>query len=240
MYVVPRLEFQYWRDAFENKKAVIINFKGFLENLISTTILEAVREIRPNQELEWMVNPFFKQIWSLNGLGKESSFSIDTKTLEGYPVPLFYNSNNTSVYINSCLNYRNVFTYYGQERYHDQKAASQQIFRNLMVDWSHLYLPKMRNLRLPDSLGKLAASSRFSLNNPFILLIPDATGMSDHDEKSLDWNLNEIRSFAAMVRDTKYNLIILSPYHQKYYGIKAFILFTDEYEEKCAKQLKNL
>jgi len=223
MYVAPRLDFQYWKEAFENKKAVIICNNGFLENLIATTIAESLREIRPNQEIEWMVNPFYKKLWSINGLGKESAFYIDAEKLKKYPVPLFFNSNNTSVYINSCYNYRTVYTYYGKERYHDQKAVCEQVFRNLMVDWSHLYLPKMRNLRVPDSLERLAASSRFSLSDPYILLIPDVTGMSDHDEQSLDWSLNEIRSFAAMIRNTKYNLVIMSPFPQKYYGIKAFV-----------------
>ncbi len=222
IYIEPRLDFNNWHQAFENKKAIIICHKGFLENLFTTSVLEAVKSINPSQAVEWMVNPFFKRVWSLNGLGKESDHVIDEELLTKYPVPLFYNADDTTVYLNICNNYRIVYTFYGQKRYHNHKAATFQLFRNIMIDWNFSYLPKMRNLRLSESLKNEAVRSRFSFEKPYILLIPDVTGLSDHDDFCINWKINEIRSFAAMIRG-KYNLVILSPDPRKYYGIHAFV-----------------
>jgi hypothetical protein len=223
MYVVPNLDYEHWKYAFENKKSVIICHNGFLENLSATMILESLVSIRPFQKMEWMVNEFFKDIWKLNGLGKETDHIIEQNKLIKYPVPLFFNSSKDIVYLNCLNNYLDVYSLFGEKRYHDKRSAVRQIFQNSLVDWSHLYLPKMRNLICPEYLNKLASSARFNFNNPYILLIPDVTGMSDHDTFSLNWNINDIRSFAAMVRNTNYNLVILSPKPQRYYGIHAFI-----------------
>jgi hypothetical protein len=213
-----------WNKIFDNKKLILVNYGGFFENLCATMILEAISIIRPSYEVEWLVNPFMRDIWKINGLGKESTSEITQEDLNQHPAPVFFNKDQTIVYMNSLYNYRKTYTYLGKSVCPDNRPAVGQAFRNIMIKWDRRYLPKMRNLRRPENLLQLAKMGRFDLNKPYILLCPDTSGLSENPEVGLNWTVNDVKSFAAMVRNTKYNLVIASSFPQKYYGIRALIV----------------
>lgn len=220
--VIPRMDADNWRKAFVGKTAVLSLEGGFIENIFTLSFFEALSQIIPGQKMEWCGDPFYKEACELQGLAKPTE-RISTEDLRRYPVPLFFNADKTAVFMNCLNNYREVYTYYGEFMYNDQRSLLQQIFRNLMIDWSQRYLPMFRKLEVPDRLHKFAKTSGFNMKAPYVLLMPDDTGLSNHDEKCLNWSLNDIRSFAAMLCNSNYNLVILSPSPQKYYGIRAFV-----------------
>lgn len=223
IYVVPRLDFKHWNEAINGKTVTTICYGGFLENIMSLTFLEAVNELKPSHELNWICDFRFKDIWKINGLGSEAEYKVAQEQLLGYPVPLFFDANSETAYFNCIDNYINIKTYYGESKYHDKKAICHQVFRNSMVDWSLRYLPKMRNLFLPEGLSHF----KFDFDKRFILLMPDTSGLSSHNVSCLNWKVNEVKSFAAMLQAKGYNLVILTPNTQKYYGIKALVLNTN-------------
>jgi len=154
-------------------------------------------------------------------LANRSDLEIDPDALSKFPVPIFFDKDNT-LFVNCLNNYRKVFSYTGEFRYNDKRALTKQIFQNIMIDWAPKYSVQIRQ-PCPESITKLSKIRKFDPEQPYILLIPDCTGWSDHDACCLNWSMNEIRSFAAMVRRSDYNLVIFSPRPEKYHGIKAFI-----------------
>lgn len=221
-YIIPKMDLDNWYKAFEKKIAVLCLGGGFIENLFALSFFEVINYYFPGKKMEWCGNLLYKDLNKFQGLAKEST-RINSDDLIHYPVPLFYNKSKTAVFMNCLNNYRNISTYAGEFSFRDHCSLFKQIFRNLMIDWNVDYFPRLRRLEANAELMKLAKISKFDLVSKYVLLIPDITGWSDYDELCLHWELGETRSFAAMLYGTGYNLVILTPHPQRYYGIKAFI-----------------
>lgn len=220
-YIIPKIDADSWNRIFHNRQVIILSHGGFFETLFSFSMVEAISQLKIKQKIKWFGNDSFDQIRQINGLAKKSDLEIEPEVFSKFPVPIFFDKKD-NLFVNCLNNYRKVFSYVGEFRYNDKRAATQQIFQNMMIDWSPLYFPKLQQ-DCPESLLKLAKLRRVDLERPYILLIPDHTGWSDHEVCCLNWSINEIRSFAAMVRGSDYSLVILSPHPEKYHGIKAFI-----------------
>lgn len=220
-YIIPTIDPKSWDRIFQGRQVVLAAYGGFFETLFSFSIAEAINQLKPKTKIKWVGDRFYDQIRVANGLASSSDLEIDQNTLSKFPVPIFFDKKE-NLFINCLNNYRKVFSYAGEFRYNDKRAAVKQIFQNIMIRWEPKYLPTLRQ-ECPGHLEKLAKLRKFDLQQPYILLIPDRTGWSDHDVSCLEWSLNEIRSFAAMVRASDYNLVIFSPAPEKYHGIKAFI-----------------
>ena len=221
-YIIPKMDAQNWHRIFENKTPVLCLNGGFIENLFALSYFEVLNYFYPGKKLEWCGNPVYKKMNELQGLATSTN-RISYEDLVGYPVPMFFNKNKTAVFMNCLNNYCNVYTYQEELKYKDSRAIFRQIFRNIMVNWDVKYLPKLRNLNIPEKLANMAKISHFNLDAPYVLLMPDITGWSDHNVTCLDWTLQDVRSFAAMLSNTGLNLIILTNVPQKYYGMKAFV-----------------
>jgi hypothetical protein len=222
-FIIPELNSDRWHYLFRDRISSLCLQGGFIENLFSLSYFEALNTIYSRHKMEWCGNSLFKKLNDLQGLAK-SSKRISSSVLYQYPVPAFFNKNKTATFMNCLNNYIDVYTYYGEFRYRNDKALLKQLFNNLMIKWDDKYIPQLRRIDLPEKLNKLANTSRFDLRKKFVLLFPDITGWSDHNSISLTWGLNEVRSFNAMLSKTDYNLIIVSPYPQRYYGLGALIV----------------
>ena len=219
-YIIPELDLDSWQYAVKDKKIVPICHGGFLEHICATMVVESIAANNPSKKIEWISDKFYEQIWKANGIGKKSDVYLDKGILQQYPAPLFFDADDTIVFSNCLNNYLTVNSIRKSKSYNDSKAATMQIFRNAMVPWRTSYLPKMRNLSKPDLVD-------FDESKPFIVLFPDVTGMSEHDVFGLDWTINDVRSFASMLRNTKYQLVIVSPNTGKYFGLQAKVFSSN-------------
>lgn len=223
-YIAPKIDYNSWQKAIADKRLILVNYGGFFECLLSTSILEALSILRPNNKLEWITDPFMKDIFLLNGIGKESIINLPKETLRKYPCPLFFNKNNNIVFFNCLNNYIKLFDYRGIYQKNIKVILSKQLFRNSMISWDYKYLPKMKQLNCPQDLGKQAKLYNFKLNKPYILVIPDITGYSEHSIYSLNWNHKDIIELSSMLTNTKYNLIICTQFYKKYHGLRALVV----------------
>jgi len=225
-FIIPEMNSDRWNHLFRDKTGVLCLNGGFIENLFSLSYFEALNTIYSRYPMEWCGNSLFKKLNDIQGLAKPTK-RISASVLHQYTVPVFFNKNKTAAIMNCLNNYIDVYTYWGEFKYRNDKPLLKQLFNNLMITWNEKYIPQLRRIELPEKLLKIANTSRFDLKKRFVLLFPDITGWSDHNSLSLTWGINEVRSFAAMLTKTNYNLIIASPNPQKYYGTGALTISLD-------------
>ena len=88
-----------------------------------------------------------------------------------------------------------------------------QIVEKSTSDWNIKFIPKMRALE----------QEKISNRAPYILLFPDRTEMSQHEFSGLDWDIRQIRSFAAMLQPN-YRLIIMANNTNLYFNMNAEVI----------------
>ena len=223
-YIIPKLDQISWNRALENREVVLVCHGGLFESFFSLSILEALNSIRPDKKLYWCGDSRFDLIYSLNNLAKKSLINIDEETLENYPTPLFLDKNKY-VYFNCLSNYINISTYYGRYAYDDQKAVVKQIFRNSLLEWDKKYIPKLRKKESIE-FDKWVKLTKFKINQPYALILPERTGWSDHSNSCLSWNVSQVKSVVSILKQSNIQPVIISPYASRYYDVTTFTLLN--------------
>lgn len=219
-YVLPQMGGKYLSEVLSHEEIVVSAYCGLFESLFSFSILEMINQLSHNKTLYWCGNYDFSQLTYLNGLAQSKNL-ISSDKLSKYPVPIFFDASNRT-YFNCLVNYINGYTYYGEYKYTDKKSVALQLFRNSMIEWDPRYLPQMRNLIESSEFKEWSAAHHFRAKKPFILLIDGGTGLSQHDDKFLNWGIHEVRSFSSMLRAANISLVILTKYPQRHPGVQAY------------------
>lgn len=220
-YILPKINPEALSYAFDGREATIVSYGGFLECVISLSIIEALAQKFHKTRYKFICDSRFQSIFNLQGIATGSKFDISDETLSKYTAPLFF-SKDQNVFLNSLFNYLNVNDYLGNYKYTDKKAVGLQIFKNSFTSWDKIYRPSL-NVKCSEELSKSAKIRNFNLNNKYILLFPDRTGLSNHSTSCLNWSLQDVRAFSAMCSKSDYKLIIMTPTPEKYYGLSSFI-----------------
>lgn len=220
-YVELQLDQSAWKKIFTNKEVIIACFGGFLESYFATSIAKAIKHISPSTEVYWNGKSDYLHFGELPQFNGTKSI-LNKELINNYPVPLFYDQEQKVVFMNILFNYIYKYTYRGDFGYHDKKSVFSQIFRNSFLEWDKNYL---FDYNYDDVDFRLwLKQCKLSLNENIILLFPDETGLSIHDQSSLEWSVMDVKSFAGMLTRTNYRLVICSSNPQKYYGIRAVFL----------------
>jgi hypothetical protein len=219
-YIIRKIDSVSWNKALDNKEVVIAGFGGLLESFMSLTILETINNLAPNKKLHWIGDGRFNYIVRSNGLANILNIDINLKE---YTTPLFMDKSKF-VFFNYLNNYLSVFTYYNKFGYYDQRAATRQIFENSLVDWNISYVPKIRHQITISEFENWAKRNKFFLNKPFVLIMPDHTGWSDHKNNCLKWSSQQVKSLAAMLYQHGIELVLCTQNEFQYYGMKLHLL----------------
>jgi hypothetical protein len=219
-YLLPELSQDAWQKAFSNNDIVATCFGGLFESYYSGACHEALNKLLPGKTLYWSGNEKFNLIIPYGALAQSKSF-IEEVQVKKYPTPIFFDKDGHT-YINCLLNYIDKYTFKGDYIGIDKNPVSFQLFRNIMVEWSRDYLPQLRNFEEPEDIKKFIKTNKFNMLKPFILLIPERTGVSMHEERGIDWGMQEVRSFISMIRPM-INVVIATDYPHKYNKLGYFI-----------------
>lgn len=206
---------------FYNTKIINICNGGLLESLLSCILFEYLKLNNYKSELYWSGNLLFNKIIELNGLAsiKNISFNPDI-----FSVPLFSDQDYT--YINSSYNIINITDIYGNKIKKQRSTSLDIIYKNLFLDVNINFLPKIRNLKWNNNLDNWAKNNKILFNKPFVLIIPDRIGLSTNSNNYFNWSINEIKSFASVLKSKDINTIIMSNKLNMYHSGLTFLEFS--------------
>ena len=215
-YILPDVPFAHLIKLLQNKELVVTAFGGLLESYYSLSILEIFHAIDSSFPLFWNGNKNFEELVNLNGLAQVTNI-MSPKTLGRFPSPIFFDQENRA-YFNCLYNYIDIYTYYLKFGYINSLPLVQQILNNSCVSADYFVFSKLRRLEQPANLSFHLQSNKIDLSLPYILLFPDE-GISIHqDVCCLDWSINDIGAFNAMLFGHDIQLIIITHNRQKYFG----------------------
>lgn len=214
-YIVPELSASLWNNIYKEKNITVAAFGGLMESFFSLSILEVINQILPGSKLFWSGNKSFSNLVQLQGLATQDT-QLSQNILNQYPVPLFLD-NNKNIYFNCLNNYLQVKTYYGTKGYYDNRSAPRQIFENGMVPWQKEFIPKFRKLSISNDLNTWLKTNKIHPNQPYVIIIPDNTGLSQHSISALNWNVSQVKAFGAMLAYKGIIPIIFTALPHKYY-----------------------
>lgn len=214
-YIEPQVSGSILRDSLSGKDIVVAAFGGLLESFYSFSILEMMNYLMPGNQLYWVGNSKYYSMLKLNGLAKPFD-KISQETLKRFPIPLFFDKDNCA-YFNCLNNYLKKYSYYLKFGYKDKRAAIKQIVENGLISWSPRFIPKWRYVS--------SSQNRFGLKTgtPYIIIVPDSTGLSQQNIDVLRWTNRQIRSFVSMLYPA-YKVLILSTEPGKYFGMNAEVI----------------
>lgn len=225
-YIEPKIDAETWNSVLADKDAVILAYGGFLEAFYSLMVAEVLNRQKPSRRLFWGGNHMFKPLPMIQGLAHPIDSIVSAEKAKKYPVPLFLDKENIA-YFNCLNNYITKTTYLQTSPRIRKDPVIKHIFDNSMVDWDQ-YLPKLRylnNYRKP--FVEWMKLSKFYPNKPYIVIFPDKTGLSDHEEDLLGWSNQEVRELAAILNQLGYSLVICSNHTEKYTNCRAYVAPTD-------------
>lgn len=206
-YVQPELPVSLLHSKLKEKKLVVCSFGGFLEAYYSLSILEAFNYEIPKIRKFWCGPEDYHCFVEWNGIAKSYN-DIQSSDVNRFTTPMFFDKNGRA-YINSLYNYIDVKSYYLTPGYTDRSPAIEQIIKNSILPWDDRYLPKLRKLEKPEGLDTFLKMQRINLNNSYILLFPDSVD-SIHNESALNWSANDVKAFAAMMKQSNIPVVIVS------------------------------
>jgi hypothetical protein len=240
-YVIPTLPSSSFYTSIENKKQIIMaGFGGLIETYYSLSILETFNYYSLGLEISWHGNKIYSNLINYNGIGKVIESRVDQKTLDKFPTPIFFDRLNRT-YFNYLNNYRIVKSWKDNHSYHDKRPIAQQISEKSTVDWFPRFFPQIRNFEPTEEIKRDILQSKFNVNIPFVLILPDKTNLSHHSISCFNWNIQQIRAFTPMLNSVGIKILILTPFPHKYnYSNCTVFKFTLEhflYFSKYAKLL---
>ena len=213
-YVVPQIDQQVWNSVLANKDLVVMAYGGLLESFCSLAIVEALTQIEPSKPLFWTGNEPFRSLVQSQGLARNRNIE---DLSENYPVPLFLDRENLA-YFNALNNYPVTRSYSGVYEKKNWKIVFSQIFINSLVQWNKQYLPKIRNFDPSSKYTEWAKINKFHDNQRYIFILPEKTEYSRQTNSCLNWNINNVREFAALVRRFGLNVVVCAESDSQYYN----------------------
>lgn len=211
---VPIISFDY---RLKDKNVTVCAYGGFIETFLSLSILEMINHYSNTSNLFWCGYDTYYNLLNLQGIAKPYKGIINKNILKRYPIPLFFDRDDNS-YFNCLNNYLRVTAFNFSNSYKDQRPIIEQVVEKGLFKWNNNFIPKLRNLdNCENVLKKYKGLSKFSIDKPFIILVNDSTGYSNHTFKCIDWNYNQVKSFISMFNNIKMQIVILSN-KQKYFG----------------------
>ena len=222
-YIVPALNGAIWDRVTDNKSLALVGYGGLFESYFGLSILELLNRSNPSTVLHWSGDDRFNYLVHRNGLAKVKP-TIKESVLKEYPVPLFFDKNSEVAYINYLNNYLDVKTYNQKFGYHDRRPVFQQIFGNSLTNWDLEYLPKFRNIDTSPEFKSWCNHEKMHLDRNYVLLLPDVSSHSKHSNVCINWESAQIKSFAAMLSQERIELIIATPFPERYYGSRLHVL----------------
>lgn len=210
----PKLSFQILNKTIDDKNIIVACYGGLFEAFLTLYFFEAFNKIWPSKKLIWSGNQLFKELIEANGLAKFSD-EIPKSILSKYPVPLFFDKCNNAIF-NPLNNYMKIKPYYGGlKSFNNNDICFKQIWSNSLLDSKHICSPKFRNDFYDQKFQTSLLLSKFDYNKPYILIV-DETKHSMHSVNCISWNAQQIKSFAAIVSQIGYNVVILTSHTSAY------------------------
>lgn len=218
-YVQPEVPSNHLSNLIDGKSLVVLNFGGPVETLFSLFFIETLKTLKPSQNIHWVGNKKFSSLVKAQDLGYYSEI-VDESVLKRFTTPVFFDKEGRA-YFNSLYNYLKVYSYYLDYGYDNHKSGSGQILNNLCYASAFWEKPKIRNIEVSDDLRFHLNSAKIDLSLPFVLIMPDETGDSLHQNTCLNWSARDINSLAAMLHSQQIQTVVLTPKVGKYFGGQA-------------------
>jgi hypothetical protein len=223
-FVIPELNHNNWIRVHQNRQIAILSYGGLIESFYSFFIVEALHALMPEKKIYWFGNDSFNQLSYLTGITTNINKPLINKNIvKKYPLPIFLDKKKLTYY--NCLNnYIDVFKLTKTYGYHDKRALIKQIFEKSCLKWNNNYIPKLRILREPNEFKNFTLSKKFNFKNPFVVIVPERTNWSEHDVSTLNWSVQEVKSFTSMLQQSGINTVIITKHAEKYFGFRALVL----------------
>lgn len=223
-YIQPEVSGAVLRSLLKDKDIVVAAFGGLIESFFSLSILETINYMMPGHNLFWSGFAGYHPMMEQNGLAKPFD-KIDAFTLERFPTPVFFDKENRA-YFNCLNNYIDVRPYYLAGHpgagYKDRRPILQQIAEKSTASWDIRFIPQLRHT---ESHQKAFSVKRGA---PHVLIFPERSGLSMHDESGLDWSIAQIHSFSTMLKP-EFKPIVVVQDSGRYFNANAEVVpFTIE------------
>jgi hypothetical protein len=219
-YIHPQIDLDTWNRALEDKDIIVVAFGGLLETLFSLTFVEALKILRPNQNLYWLGSEKYSNLHFMNGGSKNCNINLTPKILKNYPTPIFFDADNR-VYFNVLNNFLLKKSYWNRYPLNRTETVFEQIFSNLSVPWSKSYLPKLRNIGT-DFIDGLIKANRINSKSKIITIILENT-----DKDILKWGTQQIKEFVQIASSRGFKVVVFSHDISRFYGSKILVFEYD-------------
>jgi hypothetical protein len=197
-YIIPQIDYFLWNNILEGKNIVVSAYGGYLESFFSLSFIEGLISIDPMRKILWLGNKHHHDLVRMQGMASPCHIDLDDYGLRQYPVPLFFDADGLA-YINCLNNYIHTKSYWGQYPIKNKEPVLQQIFANALIPWRG-YAPKLRKLtELSSKFSDWMRMEHLKGGARFVLLLPESFG-SMHNVDCLNWNDQNVREFAAIMR----------------------------------------
>lgn len=210
-YVIPSVTYDTWCSKIRDKEFVVVCYGSLFETLVSLSCAETLLSLE-NKPVFWIGNKKYYPLINTNGLFKISVVNLTKKRTEKYPTPVFFDRENRC-YFNILNNYKLRRNWYGKHPWPNKKPAIQQAFDNCLLPWSN-HLPVLRNKKENDKINRKSKN---------IFIIVDSS-----DNSSLDWSIQQIKEFSAMVSPRGFQVIVFSKNIYSFAGTRILALPYDE------------
>ena len=216
LYVVPEINYETWQTIISPAETISVvtdhTSCGLIEAYFSLSYLEFINKANLGKKLLWAGNDKFNKLLWMNGLAKPSDKSFTKELLKKYPTPIFLDKKH-NIYFNFLNNYIDVYNYCGNFAYVDNKPLLRQMWRNLAIAgvMDDMFIPQLRSFRISAGVEKWVKENNFYINKPYVCIFPDLnSGFSVHGGRMLNWNVQQVRAFSAMLRQAGYSTIIFT------------------------------
>lgn len=213
--IIPTVNGEILSQIFANKQSVVVAHGGLIESFFSFSIIEALHLIHPTKQFYWLGDNRFHELLNRNNLAKPSKVVFSKEFAESYPVPIFLDKLNCS-YMNCLNNYLNIKTFDQVHVRRSKDPILKQIFDNSLMPWDLRYIPKIRKQELSHEVNEWSKINKFYFNKPFVLINTD-NSFSDHNVSCLDWSVQEIKSFGAMLHSFGISVVVATKNKSAYY-----------------------
>lgn len=221
-YIVPEVSLDTWKKITKDKSITVICHGNLIESFFSLSYLEMLNYFAPQNKIFWSGNPKFLDLVKLNNIAKPSNENL-ADLVDKYPIPIFMDKLG-DVYFNCLNHYKVTKPYYGGKGYKDTACVSKMALKNLTVPWNIQYIPKFRNINFPSrEFLNWAKVARIDLNKPYVCFFYK-NDVSGYKISTLNWNENQLKALAAMLRQQGILPLMFSNQAGKFYGSSFYCL----------------
>jgi len=210
-----------WNRFISPRKNIIVSHGGLIESFFSLSIAEVLNFIYPEKQVYWCGNPEYKELINFNGLLKFNDFQISEEISNTYNTPIFFDKEN-NVYFNCLNNYLEKKSYDLKNKKNNKEPILKQIFSNSLIDWSQVYIPKIRKYE-NIKFEKWCAVNKFYKNSTYIIIIPERTRFTKHNVSCLKWSQNRIKALSSILYTYGISTVVFSDNYLKYKNQNNFV-----------------